>query len=96
MAELAALCSVCSVARQTADDAACRDAAVQVAAQELLAQFPAPVLRAALRGDQWRDVMEAVADAGRAVEAEAPPTCQPSPAAAKPGLPLRSSFAAGL
>ena len=51
----------------TAGDATRRDDAVQAAALELLAQFPAMVLRAALHGDQWRDVLDAVLDAGRDV-----------------------------
>lgn len=48
-----------------------RDAAVQAAAQEVLAQFPATVLRAALRGDQWRDVLDAALSADRDVEIDA-------------------------
>lgn len=45
---------------------------MEAGAQELLAQFPATVLRAALRGDQWQDVLDAALGAGRDVAAAAP------------------------
>ena len=55
----------------TLRDAACRDDTVQVAAQELLAQFPAAVLQAALRGDQWREVLDTTLGADRDVAIKA-------------------------